>query len=211
MSPTWSLEDVTQIARDAPYTFYLPSNAVLDKLTVGDTVKLMFHCEVENDKGWDAERMWVIITARDGANFTGTLDNNPYYIPDLKAGDSLAFQACHIMNTDLDEPVVPLAARYGKLCIVTRLVMDDGLPVRVLYRDTAEEQTDGDEMSGWNFFSGLEDDDYYAAGDNALCVSLGAVLNKGDGFVHLLDSEPGSEFVWDEAAGQFVPNEDAGV
>ncbi len=207
MSKTWSLEDVTLIARDAPYTFYLPSAALLDKLAVGDIVKLMFHCEVENDKGWSAERMWVIITARDGDDFTGTLDNKPYYIPDLTLGDFLQFETRHIMNTDLDEPVPTLTGKYGKRCIVTRLVMDEGHPVRVLYRDTVEEQTDGDEMSGWNFFSGLEDDDYYEAGDNVLCISLGAVLNKGDGFVHLLDSEPGSEFVWDEERAKFVPNE----
>lgn len=204
MIPSWSLEDVTQIAEDAPYTFYLPSRTVVDQLAVGNAVKLMFNCAVENDKGWGAERMWVEITGCEGDRFTGVLDNEPYYIPDLKPGDPVTFDACHIMQTDLTDPVPSLSGQFQQRCIVTRLVMDDGHPVRVMYRDTREEMPDDPEFSGWNLFSGLEDESYCDDPDNLLYVSLGAVLNRGDHFLYLLDREPGASFVWDDELDQFV-------
>lgn len=57
MGKTWELEDVSERAIEARYTYYLPSKEVINLLSVGDTVKVVFLCDVENDKGWTAERM----------------------------------------------------------------------------------------------------------------------------------------------------------
>jgi len=43
MSQTWTLDDVSPRAVDAPYTFYLPSKELLAQLQAGDIVKLIFY------------------------------------------------------------------------------------------------------------------------------------------------------------------------
>lgn len=39
---SWYLDNVYELNKEAPYTFYLPSSEVLAKLRVGDLVKLIF-------------------------------------------------------------------------------------------------------------------------------------------------------------------------
>ena len=39
---SWYLDNVYEINKEAPYTFYLPSSEVLEKLKIGDLVKLIF-------------------------------------------------------------------------------------------------------------------------------------------------------------------------
>lgn len=133
MIKTWNLEDVTEIKKEAPYTFYLPSKFVTDNLKPGNIVKLMFMCDVENDKGWSAERMWVIITDRNEDSFTGTLDNNPYYIPDLKYKDVIEFEVKHIMQTDLSDPEPDIVDKYLPRCYVTSEVLNGFKPVGCLF------------------------------------------------------------------------------
>lgn len=199
---TWQLQDVTQIAADAPYTFYLPSHKTKSKLTGGNLVKLMFNCDVENENGWNAERMWVEIIQRKGNDFIGRLDNIPFYIPDLKLGDEICFQALHIMQTDVEEVEEDIVEKYLPRCYVTSSVLRDKNPVRQLYRESPAE--DEKNFSGWTLYSGLEDDDYLEDGDNWHYVSLGAVLNIDDGFINLLDSPVDSEFAWDDNLNQFI-------
>jgi len=50
MQKTWKLEDVSGRAIEAPYTFYLPSPQLIAQLQVGDLVKLIFQCDVENER-----------------------------------------------------------------------------------------------------------------------------------------------------------------
>lgn len=203
MQKTWNLEDVTEIAKGAPYTFYLPSKTVLDKLKVGSLVKLMFACDVENDKGWTAERMWVIVTdINESCSFTGTLDNDPYYIPDLKYQEKVTFQRKHIMQTDIEEIETDIVEKYLPRCYVTSEVLYDLKPVGQLYREVPE---DGEEnYSGWNLFSGEESEDYLNNAENWNYVSLGAVLNRCDRFVALLELEDyENEYAWSSETGSY--------
>ncbi|GIU12383.1 MULTISPECIES: DUF2185 domain-containing protein [unclassified Shewanella] len=204
MTQTWNLENVSQIAKESPYTFYLPSNEVIKQLEIGDVVKLMFNCDVENDQGWSAERMWVEITSREGDQFQGFLDNDPYYIPDIKAGDELSFNSHHIMQTSLEDPIPNEVDKFLPRCFVTNSVLIDKNPVIQLFREEPDEEYKEKNYSGWNLFSGKEDDDYLNNGDNWNFVSLGAILNIDDKFKYLLDSEFGSEFVWSEAENEYV-------
>lgn len=204
MTQTWKLENVALIAKESPYTFYLPSEEVIKQLKIGDVVKLMFNCEVENDQGWSAERMWVEITSREGGQFQGFLDNDPYYIPDIKAGDELSFNPHHIMQTSLEDPIPNEVDKFLPRCFVTNSVLIDKNPVIQLFREEPDEEDKERNYSGWNLFSGKEDDDYLENRDNWNFVSLGAILNIDDRFKHLLESEFGSEYVWSEAESGYV-------
>ena len=203
MSKTWSLEDVTAIGKGAPYTFYLPSSSVIKQLKEGNIVKLMFNCGVENEHGWTAERMWVIITEINNGCYKGTLDNDPKYIPDIKYQDLVEFQAKHIMQTDIEETEEDIVGKYLPRCYVTSQVLKDGLPVGQLYREHPSEEEEN--YSGWTLFSGLETEEYLNNGENWNYVSLGAVLNKCDRFISVLDIEDYEhEFSWDSSISAYI-------
>lgn len=46
---SWYLDNVYDLNKESPYTFYVPSSEVLDKLKVGDFVKLIFVTEKAED------------------------------------------------------------------------------------------------------------------------------------------------------------------
>jgi hypothetical protein len=201
MSKTWKLEDVSDRAKDAKYTFYLPSNEALNMLAVGDVVKVIFQCDVANDKGWSAERMWVQINKVDSGHFEGYLDNDPYYIPDIKAGDRVEFEKKHIIQMSIDDPVPSVVEQYAPRCYVTNSILRDNKKVSRLYREKPEE--DEHDYSGWTLLSIDDSDEYLNDPDNWNYVSLGAVLNRDDSFIELLDSDVGSDYLWVESASLF--------
>ncbi len=194
MSNTWKLEDVSDRATDAKYTFYLPSNKALKLLSEGDAVKLVFLCDVENDKGWSAERMWVQITKIGTDGFEGYLDNDPYYIPDIKAGDIVQFQSKHIIQMSIDDPVPNTVDQYCPRCYTTSSILYGEKKVTRLFREVPEE--DEENYSGWTLLSLEDKDDYLDDSKNWHYVSLGAVLNKDDQFIEFLESEYESEYIW---------------
>jgi hypothetical protein len=61
-------------------------------------VKLIFRFESADPKAPGSERMWVLVKEiLPNNSFRGQLDNDPYHIEDLKAGDSIDFEACNII------------------------------------------------------------------------------------------------------------------
>lgn len=196
MTKTWQLEDVSSRAKDARYTFYLPSKTALKMLKPGDEVKLIFLCDIENDKGWSAERMWVQITKIGLFSFEGFLDNEPYYIPDLKAGELIKFKTKHIIQMSIDDPVPNMVDKYFSRCYVTSSVLDNKKKVTRLYREKPEK--DEENYSGWTLYSLEDSEEYLNDSSNWNYVSLGAVLNKDDRFISLLESEYDSDFFWNE-------------
>jgi hypothetical protein len=205
MATTWKLEDVSGRAIEAPYTFYLPSAELIAQLQIGDLAKLIFQCEIENDKGWNAERMWVEIISRDGDEFVGRLDNNPYYIPDLQWNDEISFSSCHIIQSQRDDPVPSLADQYTERCFVTGAVLNDQRPVHALYREEVDAEGIERRFSGWTLMAGDETEEYCDDSENWYFVSLGAVLNIDDGFRALLDLPftREMEYVWNVQTKQF--------
>ncbi len=196
---SWWLEDAQQIADEFPYTFYKPSPQVVSGLQPGNQVKLIFAFESDDPEAPRAERMWVEITERLGNRFRGYLDNDPACITDLRHRDELEFEACHIIDTDLDDPVASITEKYIKRCFVTHNILYGGRLTGYLYR----EAPDRDDDSGWRFTAGDETDEYMEDADNLFYVSLGAVLSQDDSFIDLLDRKPGVAFIRDET-GKFV-------
>lgn len=188
--PSWRLVNAAEIAAANRYTVYLPSAAVIAKVAVGETVKLIFEFDSDDPDAPSAERMWVLVDAIDGdGHFRGRLNNSPYWIKDLQLDDPLAFRTIHIIATEHDDRD-NIVRRYLPRCYVTNRVLYDGQRIGYLYREARVE----DEDSGWRIFSGEESDDYLKEDDNFAYVSLGAVLSRDDSVLVLLDAEVGTMF-----------------
>lgn len=200
MDNSWRLGDAQALADHYPYTFYKPSPEAIARLRIGDLAKLIFEFDSDDPQAPGAERMWVLITdIHDNHRFSGSLENIPLYIKDLRAHDPVRFEARHIMGVQIPDPVSSLADKYLPRCFVTRKVLSDGEPVGLLYRETPESEDD----SGWRILAGNEDQTYLDDPDNAAYVSLGAVLTEDDSFIGLLDREVGARFVRD-GNGAFI-------
>lgn len=200
---SWKLEDAQKLADEFPYTFYKPSKEVVSQLKAENQAKLIFEFESDDPEAPRAERMWVEITEVKNGVFSGYLDNEPAYIKDLKHKDPVEFRECHIIDTDLDDPVPSITDKYIKRCFVTHNILYEGRPVGYLYR----EEPDYDDDSGWRFTAGDETDEYMEDSDNSSYVSLGAVLREDDSCVALLDREVGVAFERDDK-GNFVELDD---
>jgi hypothetical protein len=98
--PMSGLEDAEARAREFPTTFHLPPLDERLKLRPGDFAKLCFVAIEPRDDGCNGERMWVRVTkcAEDGS-YEGVLDNKPTFL-DMTLGDSVAFQAKHILQIE---------------------------------------------------------------------------------------------------------------
>lgn len=198
---SWHLADADELAAEYKYTFYKPSPVVLQKIQVGEVVKLIFRFESEDPEAPGAERMWVLVDEiHDQGRFEGRLDNEPRYITDLKLDDPVQFASCHIIATEHDDDD-NLVEKYIKRCFVTNHVLREGMQAGYLYR----EEPDDEEDSGWRITANDESDEYMEDSKNCAYVSLGAVLNQDDSFVELLESPVGSAFTRDPESGHFIP------
>lgn len=196
---SWQLEDAQQLADDYPYTFYKPSPTATAMLAQGNRVKLIFTFSSDDPAAPAAERMWVEIASIKGDQFTGFLDNEPYYVHDLKHRDLIEFSARHITDTDIEDPVPSITEKYIKRCCVSNRVLYDGEKVGYLYREAPDNDTD----SGWRFMVGDETEDYLNDTANLSHVSIGTVLREDNSFIYLLDHEADIAFVRN-GAGEFV-------
>lgn len=202
---SWKLVDSEKLAQKNKYTFYKPSREITQKLQAGDIVKMTFEYESTNEDHPLAERMWVQITEVNGDKFKGILDNHPFYLHELYAGDEINFEHKHIIdhNLDISEPNLP--SRYYDRCFVTKKVLYENAPINYIYREEPMEKDEERdyEDTGWRILSGDESDEYMDNSDNICLVSLGAVLSLDDSFIDLLDSETGTSFKRSEN-GRFV-------
>jgi hypothetical protein len=204
MSVSWHLEDADPRAQTARYTFYKPSRRVIEKLKPGNCCKLIFRFASSDLTHPAAERMWVIIDEVNGGQFTGRLDNDPYYITDIKAGDAVDFGPEHIIDVDVEDDEPNLAKGFLDRRLVTKRIIDQGARVGFFVREEPlDDDINGYKDSGWRFSAGDEDQAYLDAPCNCQFLSLGWVLNKDDSFLDLLSEPVGAAFVRDEKTGKF--------
>jgi len=193
---SWKLTDSEQLSKEYKYTFYKPSREITKKLKVGNIVKLTFEFDSSNSEHPSAERMWVEITEINGEKFKGKLDNHPFYLHELYAGDELVFEHKHIIDHDLEMSEPNLVDKYYDRCFVTNKVLYDNAPINYIYREEPMEKDEERDYidTGWRILSGDESDEYMDNSENISLVSLGAVLSKDDSFIELLESEIGTSF-----------------
>jgi hypothetical protein len=199
--PSWRLENEAERSAAHKYTFYTPGPQEIAQIRPGENVKLIFHFDSDDPAAPRAERMWVVVDSIDGTGgFTGRLDNQPRWIKDLEPGDPVEFRDVHIINTEHDSPY-NLVNQYLPRCYVTQRVLREGARVGYLYR----EEPDNERDSGWRLTAGDEPAGYMDEPGNIAFVSLGAVLNRDDSFLPLLENSAGSAFARDPQTGQFRP------
>ena len=212
----YEIDDPRPIAAEAPYTYFLPSENELLALGPGDLAKIVFR-SLPPGREWGAERMWVLITMVEGDLLTGTLDNTPSDMPQLRAGDTVRFKRSDVISLLWSEertvppPPTPERRDYWERCFVERCVVDDGEGVYYLYREEPDPDDPEDTYpdSGWRIrgdFRGLDDEAIEAR--PIYYLALGAVLNHDDSWLHLIDAPVGSAFIRDEETGRFEPCED---
>lgn len=199
----WSLDSVYDRNKESPYTFYVPSRAVIDFLTVGDMVKLIFLSDEEHED-YCGERMWVEITQREGEAFVGTLANKPVYISSLQYGQEIRFTPEHICDTMYDDPESQAWDFYfDKKVIVSNDVLERR-EFNFLMRDNPENEND----TGWIIFSGFEDDDDNDNSDNFQVISIGVILNIDDSILTFIHDKPLCAYERDFEKGIFVKVDD---
>ena len=194
VSGSWYLVDSEKRAKANKYTFYKPTRMITDQLTVGDLVKMTFEFESTNDDHPGGERMWVQITEIKNGKFKGILDNHPFYLHELYADDEISFEHKHIIDHQLDISEPNLVDKYFDRCFITSKVLYENQSVNYLYREEPMESDDERdyEDSGWRIMAGDESDEYMDDSAHIHLVSLGAVLNCDDSFIHLLEAPIGS-------------------
>lgn len=162
------LENAAQKNHEFPRTFMIPSKDEINALKIGDLIKLIFVFNTPLENGCNAERMWVKITDISNDLFTGTLNNDPYFLKSIKADAPITFKRENI------------AAVYGGkapfdeklLAIVTKKALEKKQINWVIRTDDLENERD----SGWQLFYGDESDEYLDDVDNAAIVSLEDIL-----------------------------------
>ena len=182
---SWSLENIYKRNKEAPYTFYIPSEEVTSILSIGDIVKLIFVGETENED-CAGERMWVEIIHRNEENFKGVLTNEPYYLKELKAGQEVSFQAKHICDTEFEDPTASKWDYYFD----TKIIVSDDVLDRGEFNFVLRDFPNSEQDSGWTFFSGYEDDSFINNPDNLQCISIGVILNIDDSILSFIDEPP---------------------
>lgn len=204
MTQSWHLVNADEIAQWSKYTFYKPSQKIIEQLKPGNICKLIFKFNSNNPEHPSAERMWVIIDSIDGDKFTGHLDNEPFYIEDIKVGDSVTFEPKHIIDLDINDNEPNLVEKFLDRCFATRRIIYEKTKIGYFYREEPmEEDKDGFKDSGWRFLEGYESQEYLDDSENSQFVSLGLILNIDDSFINLLEKPIGSAFIRDNETGQF--------
>ena len=209
---TYSIIDPQAIARENPYTYYLPQSDFLSALTAGDIVKIIFDGHPAGRKH-SSERMWVKITEREGDNFVGLLDNIPFDMPQLSPGDRVEFSLKHIIDIDWDDEELEKRRlnrrekrQYWDRCLVDKVVLSHKIPVQYIYRETPDMGNDDDKYpdSGWRIRGNIDlmTQEQYD-NEDASYIAIGKVLNIDDSWLDLVDSPIGSRFFKNEETGKF--------
>ncbi|GGF69588.1 immunity protein Imm33 domain-containing protein [Wenyingzhuangia marina] len=193
---SWKLTDSEKLAKENKYTFYKPSKEITKNLEVGNIAKLTFEFESSNSEHPGAERMWVEITEINNNKFKGNLDNHPFYIHELYAGDEITFEHKHIIDHDLELSEPNLVDKYYDRCFATNKVLYENSPINYIYREEPMEvdKERGYIDTGWRFLSGNESDEYIEDFENISLVSIGSILSRDDSFIDLLEAEIGTSF-----------------
>jgi len=182
---TWYLDNVYEINKEAPYTFYLPSSEVLEKLKVGDLVKLIFVTKIEDEDGFHGERMWVEITERNEKKFVGELINDPYRL-DLKIGDKISFGIENICATEYNDP----ASKDWDFYFDTKVIVSDDVLEKREFNFMLRDNPTAEGDPGWSILSGYESDDYVNDPKNFQIISIGVILNIDDTILKFLEEPP---------------------
>lgn len=182
---TWKLVSVHERNKETPYTFYVPSKQLIEKLAVGDQVKLIFESDDEHES-YSGERMWVEIMDISENGYEGVLTNQPVYIRNLSLGQAIQFGTEHICDTLHEDPEIERWNYYFDYKVMVSRDVLDKREFNFMIRDHPNHDFD----TGWMFFTGYEPEQSNNDADYFHVVSLGAVLNMDDALLEILHEAP---------------------
>ena len=212
MTELYEVIDPRPVAACAKYTFFLPLRERLDALGVGDLVQLIIRSIPPSAK-WDAERLWIRVTSVDPDWIEGTLESTPSDMPLVPKGMSIRARQTHVINIVFDNPeqeqkLEPDPRReFWDRCLVDQAILDSDLAVHYLYRETPDPSRGDDRFpdSGWRIRGDMRTaSDLDLDNREVAYVALGAVLNKDDTWVHLIDAEIGTAYERDFDSNVYV-------
>jgi hypothetical protein len=212
MSDLYEVLDPRPIAASAPYTFFLPHDDVIAAISQGDLVQATIRSIPPSDQ-YDAERMWVRVKSTTPEWLEGKLESQPVDMPNLPVGATIRLRRSYVISVILDDPgrTSPAARHqqrdYRARCLVDQCVINGELKVGYLYREVPEPTKDGQKFpdSGWRIRGDMRGTSIEElAQRKAAFVALGAVLNRDDSWLHLIDEPVGARFEKDFENGLFV-------
>ena len=196
-----SLDDPRPIHEQSPYTFFMPAHELVAAVGPGDCVQAIFR---DRDGGYEAERMWVDIERAEGEQLYGKLANVPAAMSNIALGDKVTLPRTHVINVQLNTSPEPdnveTVRQYWDRCLVDDCILTRKSHVDYLYREEPDMTKEGDKDpdSGWRIRGTREAIEQDKAEDKPIrYVALGAVLNRDDKWLHLIDREVGCAFQWD--------------
>lgn len=208
---TFEVDDPRPGAKDAPYTFYLPDEHRLSLLEPGDLVQLVIRPVPANRK-YGAERLWVEVLTANGDRMSGALRTQPLDMPQLKPDDIISFCRWHVVDFEFASedrdaylPAPPSRQRWDR-CLVDKEVLDGKARVGFIYREEPDMTRDGDKYpdSGWRIRADVTQiNGEELENPSPRYVALGAVLNKDDSWVHLIDEPVGARYFRNPETGLF--------
>lgn len=193
------LENVIEKNRQFPRTFLIPTQEEIDRLEIGNLIKLVFVMEEPQDNGCRAEKMWVKVISIEKNKFTGILDNEPYYLKSIKAGDIITFETKNIAC--IYGPKAPFNEKL--FAIITKKALESRQVNWVIRTDDLVDEQD----SGWQLFYGDESQEYLDESGNGKIVSLEQILS----FEPLLESvfsSRGYAYEYSEEDNKFIEVEE---
>lgn len=188
----WSLQNIEDAHRASPNTFFIPDLEERRSQPAGAGVRLHFVLQQQGPDLPEAERMWVDVTEplSDQGRYRGVLTNEPVYLKDISAGDTVEFGPEHIAQILVrrDDPNWVDCAEQAAL--VSAMVFDEGEMIRFAYREGADNEQD----SGWRLFTGHEASDYTDDPDNIRPCEVGWLLDFDPTLDAIIRSENGAVF-----------------
>ena len=97
---SWNLKDTQKLPEDFQNKLSKFSKADIKPLEKGNKAKLIFSFKSDDPEIPSEEQLWVEILLVQNNKFLGQLENDPKYIQDLKCGEIIEFEECHIVDTD---------------------------------------------------------------------------------------------------------------
>lgn len=94
--PEFYLENISEKNIKFPGAFFMPNKEDVDKLVIGDLVKLIFIMEKTSKDGCNNEKLWVEITNIQNGIITGILSNEPSYLKSIKVDEEITFKTENI-------------------------------------------------------------------------------------------------------------------
>lgn len=192
----YCLENIKDRNQKDPRHFLKPTEEEIDELTVGDLVRLMFLLDKPLNNGCRAERMWVTIKEINPNHYVGILENQPYYITEITAGDEVRFMRYNIATlfTHWEE-------RFDrqKQAIITRRALDKWEINRAIRTEELIDEHD----SGWQFFYGDEDREYINTPHTAILITIEEAL-RIEPLLESIICKRGEVYRFDKARNAFV-------